>query len=92
MNAKSTKRRSEQDKRLEKLKKKPDAEIDYSDVPETDEAFWADAKLVEHPKKVPISIRIDEDVLQWFREYSDKYQSEINRVLRTYVEHKQTAA
>ncbi len=93
MNAKSTSRRlAERDKRLAKLRKMPDSDIDFSDIPEADAEFWANAKLVKHPKKVAISIRLDEDVLQWFRESSDKYQSEINRVLRTYVEHKQDNA
>ena len=92
MTAKSTKRRSQQDKRLAKLRRMPDSEIDFSDIPETDANFWADAKLVEHPKKVPISIRVDEDVLQWFKENTKTYQREMNAVLRTYVLHKNKAA
>ena len=93
MNAKSTSRRlAERDKRLAKLRKMPDSEIDFTDIPEADAEFWANAKLVKHPKKIAISIRLDEDVLQWFRESSDKYQREINRVLRTYVEHQRGRA
>ena len=89
MSAKRTPRkRSKIDRELAALRRKPDSEIDTSDIPEADAEFWANAKLVRHPKKVSISIRLDEDVVQWFRGSSDKYQSEINRVLRTYVEHK----
>lgn len=93
MNAKSTsKRRSNFDEEIARLKRMPDSEIDFSDIPEMDEAFWANAKLVKHPKKIAISIRLDEDVLQWFRENTDPYQREINRVLRTYVEHQRHTA
>ena len=93
MNSKRTsKRLGERDKRLAAPKKMLDSEIDFSDIPEMDEAFWANAKLVKHPKKIAISIRLDEDVLQWFRENTDPYQREINRVLRTYVEHQRHTA
>jgi uncharacterized protein (DUF4415 family) len=36
--------------------------------------------------KQAISIRLDEDVIAWFRETGPKYQSRINAVLRSYVE------
>lgn len=88
----TSKQRSRRDSELARLRRMPDSEIDFSDIPEADAEFWANAKLVKHPKKVAISIRLDEDVLQWFRESSDKYQREINRVLRTYVEHKRDDA
>ena len=89
MNAKRTPgKRSKIDKELAALRRMPDSEIDTSDIPEADAEFWANAKLVRHPKKVSISIRLDEDVVEWFRGSSNNYQSEINRVLRTYVEHK----
>jgi len=66
----------------------PDEDIDLSDIPETDEAFWADA-VVEWPdKKQLISIRIDSDILAYFRSKGKGYQSRINAVLRTYVDRK----
>jgi len=58
----------------------PDAQL-------TDEAFWADAEVVVPPKKVLISIRLDADVLAWFKEKNIPYQTLINGVLRNYMEH-----
>ena len=59
--------------------------IDYSDIPETDAAFWADAEVVP-PSKERITIRIDKDVLAWFRR-QPRYQTAINRVLRRFYDH-----
>ncbi len=50
-------------------------------------AEWANAKLVWFgPKKEPVTIRIDKDILEWFRERGRGYQSKINAVLRAFVE------
>lgn len=46
---------------------------------------WSDAVLVI-PKKTPISIRVDEDVLTFFKEQGDGYQRRINAVLRSYMQ------
>lgn len=49
--------------------------------------FWANAKMVWFgPKKEPVTIRIDKDILQWFRKRGRGYQSRINAVLRAFVE------
>lgn len=45
---------------------------------------WSDAELVI-PKKQPVSIRLDEDVLDFFKETGSRYQTRINEVLRTYM-------
>ena len=46
---------------------------------------WADAVLVVPPKKQAISIRVDEDVLGFFKRGGPGYQRRINAVLRSYV-------
>src|SRR6266571_1760310 len=43
---------------------------------------WSDAVLVIPPKKTAISIRVDEDVLNYFKSQGDGYQRRINAVLR----------
>ena len=48
--------------------------------------FWSDAELVSVPAKEAISLRVDEDVLSWFREGGPRYQSRMNAVLRSYVQ------
>ena len=49
---------------------------------------WSDAVLVIPPKKTAISIRVDEDVLDFFKKEGDGYQRRINAVLRSYMQQK----
>jgi uncharacterized protein (DUF4415 family) len=75
-------------KRLRDLKRRKDSEIDLSEIPELDSRFWRKAK-VELPKaKRAISIRLDPDVLDWFKAQGKGYQSIMNAVLRSYVDSK----
>ena len=74
-----------------KLLEMSDNDIDLCDIPELDEDFFKNAKLVERKLGTEaISIRIDTNVLQWFKEHAKGkkgYQTLINDVLRTYVQH-----
>jgi uncharacterized protein (DUF4415 family) len=66
-----------------------DEEIDASianDPDWSDEWKWGDAVLVIPPKKKAISIRVDEDVLDFFKHQGAGYQRRINAVLRSYME------
>jgi uncharacterized protein (DUF4415 family) len=49
---------------------------------------WSDAVLVIPAKKKAISIRVDEDVLDFFKREGDGYQRRINAVLRSYMQQK----
>src|SRR5437016_11541534 len=49
---------------------------------------WSEAVLVIPPKKKAISIRLDEDVLDYFKQEGAGYQRRMNAVLRSYVEQK----
>jgi len=49
---------------------------------------WSDAVLVIPAKKKAISIRVDEDVLDFFKQEGDGYQRRINAVLRSYMQQK----
>lgn len=71
------------EKILEELESMPDSEIDYSDIEATDKKFWKDAKTIK-PKKA-ISLRLDDEVLQWFKTQGKGYQTRINAVLKAYV-------
>ena len=77
------------EKRLKELQNIPDSAIDTSDIPELDDNFWKNAKMVKPITKKAISIRIDDDVLDWFKSQGKGYQSLINTVLRSYVNHQQ---
>ena len=70
----------------ERLASMTDADIDTSDIPELDETFFQQAKVVMPENKQAISIRLDADVLEWFRLKGRGYQTHINAVLRAYVD------
>lgn len=63
-----------------------DEEIDTSDIPPLDETFFANAKLRLPDKRVPVTIDIDADVLEWFKAQGEEFQSRINAALRIYAE------
>ena len=73
-------------KRLNEIKSIKDEQIDYSDIPELDEFFWNNAKIIYPKQKKAISIRLDQDIIDFFKLDGRGYQSKINNVLRTYVE------
>ncbi|MGZ0247428.1 MAG: BrnA antitoxin family protein [Alphaproteobacteria bacterium] len=50
--------------------------------------FWDDAKIVFPENKQQIALRVDADVLAWFRKGGKGYQTRINAVLRSYMEAK----
>ena len=47
--------------------------------------FWDEAELVVPVSKRAISLRVDEDVLEWFRGLGPRYQTRMNAVLRSYM-------
>ena len=57
-------------------------QADTTDIPEAPERNWRDARRFFRPRKEPISLRIDADLLDWLRRRSGQYQTEINRILR----------
>ncbi|HEY1283668.1 MAG TPA: BrnA antitoxin family protein [Steroidobacteraceae bacterium] len=72
-----------------RLKDMPDSAVHYTkDSPRTTAADWADAiahrGLPELFRKLPIAIRVDEDVLEWFKAQGPGYQTRMNAVLREY--------
>jgi uncharacterized protein (DUF4415 family) len=52
--------------------------------------FWSEADIVVPPPKQAISLRVDQDVLAWFKEQGPRYQTKMNAVLRTYVSRAKT--
>lgn len=52
-------------------------------VPNRRSDFWDSAELVEPVRKQAVSLRIDEDVLDWFRQSGPRYQSRMNAVSRS---------
>lgn len=71
---------------LEAVAAMPDEQIDYSDAPYLPDAVWMKAaEQLPHTKK-QITLRIDAEVLEFFKHAGPRYQSRMNAVLRSYVE------
>ena len=56
------------------------------DAQPTDLEFWKDAKVVLPERKQPITLRIDREVVSWFKAQGLRYQSRMNAVLKAYVQ------
>jgi uncharacterized protein (DUF4415 family) len=72
-----------------KLRRRSDAEIHAGieadpDAHTTDEDFWKDAKIVLPSRKEVVTMRLDADLLAWFRQQPG-YQTRINAILRSYM-------
>jgi uncharacterized protein (DUF4415 family) len=64
----------------------------HKDAPkvEPDEDFWRHARVVMPPGKKSVHLRVDADVLAWFKAQGRGYLTRMNAVLRSYMEtHKQ---
>ncbi|HXQ82454.1 MAG TPA: BrnA antitoxin family protein [Xanthobacteraceae bacterium] len=70
------------DAEIEAAMAKDPAWADFKDVD------WSEAVLVIPPKKKAISIRVDEDVLDYFKKEGAGYQRRMNAVLRSYMQQK----
>jgi uncharacterized protein (DUF4415 family) len=60
--------------------------IDYSDIPELDDDFFRRAIMERDLRKKQLTIRLDSDVLDWFKAHGRGYQTRINRILRVVME------
>ena len=71
---------------LKKLDKIYDKNIDYSDIPELSKSFFDSAGIIELPhKKDIITLRIDHEVLEFYKSHGKGYQTFINAILKTYA-------
>jgi uncharacterized protein (DUF4415 family) len=68
-----------------------DDDIDYSDIPEQGEDFFRNAQLRMPEPKALVTIRLDQDVLKWFKKQGSGYQTRINALLRAYMAAQQLA-
>ena len=75
---------------LEELAARPDAEIDFSDIPELDEEFWSKAKLNPPRIKPNVNLRLAEDVVDFYKGENPKgYTSRMAAVLTAYAQAQQ---
>jgi uncharacterized protein (DUF4415 family) len=72
-----------QRRELHRLAARPDSQIDYSDAPERQPpASEVEVGRFYRPTKQLVSLRVDADVLHWFRGRGKGYQTYMNEVLR----------
>ena len=64
-------------------------EADHDARP-TDDTFWKNAKVVMPARKEIVTMRLDADLLRWFRQQRG-YQTRINAILRAYMNSRHTA-
>ncbi len=64
-----------------------DEDIDYSDIPPLDEEFWKNARVrwPDRAKK-QLTMRLDADIVDWFKSQGKGYQTRMNAVLRSFYE------
>jgi len=90
MKKKSTSTKSKTDfARLDKIK---DEEIDYSDAPAITPEMFAKSIVRRGLKprtKTQLTLRVDSDVLEWYKKQGRGYQTKINMLLRAYMQEHQ---
>jgi len=73
-----------------------DKQIDFSDIPEVTPEMFARAVvrrgLKPVPRKEQLTIRVDSDVLEWYRRQGPGYQTRINALLRAYMQERARTA
>jgi uncharacterized protein (DUF4415 family) len=61
--------------------------VNDDDNPIITPTFWKNAPTVDFPaNKAQVTLRIDEDTLDWFKGKGKRYQGYINEVLKTFVQ------
>lgn len=73
---------------MDRLRNMSEEEVAATSPPELADLpddFWDDAVVVVPDPKEAISLRVDRDVLEWFRAQGPRYQTRMNAVLRSYM-------
>lgn len=72
-----------------------DEDIDFSDIPEITPEKFARAVLRRNFKPIPpkrqLTLRVDSDVVDWYKKQGRGYQTRINSLLRAYMEERRKA-
>lgn len=69
----------------ERLRTMDDSEIDFSDIPPLGEDFFKNAIVVMPRVKRMVSIRLDGDVVDWYKGEGPGYQTRMNAVLKAFM-------
>ena len=72
----------EQKRDIAAIAAKKDADIDFSDVSAVVDWSGAEIGKFYRPRKKPVTMRLDADVLEWLKAYGKGYQTTANLLLR----------
>ena len=78
-------KRLERPMTVSEIAKVQDRDIDFSDFPELDEAFWRDARLVEPDRTQSATPRVKQSMLDACKAQGQGYQTRMNAVPETYA-------
>jgi len=67
---------------IDAIAAKTDATIDFSEMPEVVDWAGAEVGRFYRPAKRPVTIRLDEDIIDWLKSYGRGYQTRANLLLR----------
>ncbi len=84
----ATRRKGKGQTDWERLRREQEAGLEPEVDPDEGEFDWSRARVAMPPSKQAISVRIDRDVLEFFKSQGRGYQTRINAVLRSYMEAK----
>jgi uncharacterized protein (DUF4415 family) len=71
-----------QQKQIAAVAAKKDKDIDLSDMPEVIDWSGAEIGKFSRPAKKSVTIRLDEDIVEWLKSYGPGYQTRVNSLLR----------
>jgi len=80
---------------LKRLDAMTDADIDFSDIPEVTPEMFAKGVVrrgLQPITKQQLTLRLDSDVIEWFKKQGSGYQTRMNALLRAYVKEHDKAA
>jgi uncharacterized protein (DUF4415 family) len=72
----------EQKRDIAAIAAKKDADIDFSDIPEVVDWSGAEMGKFYRPPKKSVTMRLDQDVIEWLKAYGKGYQTKVNLLLR----------
>ena len=91
MRKNSSSKKSETD--LKRIDAMTDEDIDFSDIPEVTPEMFAHAVVRRNfkpfPRKKQLTLRVDSDVIDWYKKQGRGYQTRINSLLRAYMKEHQ---
>jgi uncharacterized protein (DUF4415 family) len=82
----------EQRRQIASVAGKKDADIDVAEMPEVVDWSGAEMGRFYRPPKKPVTMRLDEDVVDWLKSYGRGYQTRANALLRHAMENAGTAS